>query len=348
MSDGAEGPRTPPAPESPEPEPPLESETPPPPAEPAEEASTEARRPRLLPVWILLGAALVSGAAWAVTEYMGGGPPPDEAQVPLIAASAEPWKVRPDEPGGLEIPNRDALIYETLNTADPEEGPERILPPPEEPLSPPRPAADVADELAVAAIEPENAAAPPVAAPAQEPVPEPPVEAALEPFLEPEATEPAPVVEAPPAEPETPSFVPAVPPRPPKPGTLAALQIDESPLTELDATLPVEEAPRPGRRHRPCSKRRRRRSPMCLPHSRIRRWRAGCRSRSTSRSASRGPHGSGNRQGRASRRYPNRRNRPPDPGVTYSSALPMPGARWRAIGKCCAAVTTTCSSASAR
>ena len=243
MSDGAEGPRSPPAPESPEPEPPLESETPPPPAEPAEEASTEARRPRLLPVWILLGAALLSGAAWAVTDYMGGGPPPDEAQVPLIAASAEPWKVRPDDPGGLEIPNRDALIYETLNTADPEEGPERILPPPEEPLSPPRPAADVADELAVAAIEPENAAAAPVAAPAQEPVPEPPVEAALEPFLEPEATEPAPVAEAPAAEPETPPFVPAVPPRPPKPGTLAALQIDAGPLTELEPPAPVEGAP---------------------------------------------------------------------------------------------------------
>ena len=221
MSDGAEGPRPPPAPEAPEPETP-------PPAEPADEASTEARRPRLLPVWILLGAALVSGVAWAATEYMGGGPPPDEAQVQLITASAEPWKVRPDDPGGMEIPNRDALIYETLTTADPEEGPERILPPPEEPLSPPRPAADA-----------EHAAAAPEPAPAQEPVPEPPVEAPLES----EATEPVPVAEALPAEPETPSFAPAVPPRPPKPGTLAAVQIDEIPLTGLESPAPVEEVP---------------------------------------------------------------------------------------------------------
>lgn len=266
MSNGAEGPRPPTAPESPEPEAPEpespELEVPPPPAEPAEEASTEARRPRMLPVWILLGAALLSGAAWAATEYMDRRPPPDEAQVPLITAAAEPWKVRPDDPGGLQIPNRDALIYETLTTADPEEGPERVLPPPEEPLSPPQPAVDLGEQLAVAGTEAESAAAPPAPAeepdaalaelaPAQEPEPSPEapqkarLDSVLEAPLEPETPEPVMVEDAPPAEPEAPVFVPDVPPRPPKPGTLAALQLEDIPATEPAAPALLEETPSP-------------------------------------------------------------------------------------------------------
>ena len=159
MSAGEDGPETPSAPEPPSPEPPR-PETPQEPAEPAvaegaEPAAAEAvesGRPRLLPVWILLGAAALSGGAWAVMDNAGGGgPPADDASVPLITASTEPWKVRPDDPGGMEIPNQGTLIYETLTTADPEEAPERILPPPEEPLSPPQPETDRAEELAVAA-----------------------------------------------------------------------------------------------------------------------------------------------------------------------------------------------------
>ena len=94
MSGGEDGPETPSAPEPPG------LETPQPPPEPVVEEGAEltrdekaeGRRPRLLPVWILLGAAALSGGAWAVMEMRGGGPPPDEASVPLITASAEPWK----------------------------------------------------------------------------------------------------------------------------------------------------------------------------------------------------------------------------------------------------------------
>ena len=75
--DGSETPsasETPPAPESPDAETPAAPQEP---VEQADEGRAESRRPRLLPVWILLGAAVLAGGAWAVTERVGsgGGPP---------------------------------------------------------------------------------------------------------------------------------------------------------------------------------------------------------------------------------------------------------------------------------
>ncbi len=261
MSAGEDGPETPSAPEPPRPEPPR-PETPQEPAEPAvaegaEPAAGEAvesGRPRLLPVWILLGAAALSGGAWAVMDNVGGGgPPADDASVPLITASTEPWKVRPADPGGMEIPNQGTLIYETLTTADPEEAPERILPPPEEPLSPPKPETDRAEELAVAAsgVARDDGAPQPDTGTA-------PVEDAAPP--EPEAPEPDGGEDASPMEVETaaePDMVEAalspeddaswpdsiVRPHPPKPGSLAALQAGAGRLSESDRPATAEELP---------------------------------------------------------------------------------------------------------
>lgn len=265
---GEDGPESPSAPEPPSRQEPQEQYEP---TEPAAEERVESRRPRLLPVWILLGAAALAGGAWAVTERMGGGPPPvDEASVPLITASAEPWKVRPDDPGGMEIPNQGTLIYETLTTADPEEAPERILPPPEEPLSPPLPEADRAGELAVAAsgaanevetLQPDAGGVEEPSLPAIEetaPVePEAPEIAAIreEPLAEPERTtepqgpmeleaptEPDPVQDVAPLEPE-PSEIDGIPLPPLKPGTLAAARIEESTLPDLGEPAMTDAGP---------------------------------------------------------------------------------------------------------
>ena len=260
MSGGEDGPETPSAPEPPG------SETQPPPepideegAEHTGDEKVESRRPRLLPVWILLGAAALSGGAWAVMEMRGGGPSPDQASVPLITASAEPWKVRPADPGGLEIPNQGTLIYETLNTSDPEEAPERILPPPEEPMAPPQPETDRAEELAVAASggEREVATLQPESDGVEEPAPATVEQTAPS---EPEAPELGEVEEARPTDIETPaepdpieeallpeldaSWPDSVPrPHPPKPGTLAAIQVDVAPLPEPDAPALAEDVP---------------------------------------------------------------------------------------------------------
>ena len=257
MSAGEHGPETPSAPETPQgpAEPAVEDG-----AEPAVDEAVESGRPRLLPVWILLGAAALSGGAWAVMDNTGGGGlPPDDASVPLIAASTEPWKVRPEDPGGMKIPNQGTLIYETLTTADPEEAPERILPPPEEPLSPPQPETDRAEELAVAAsgverddgalqadaggVEEQALAPVEDAAPSQPEAPGPDGGEDASPMEVGTATEPDAIDEAlsPGDDASWPDSI--VRPHPPKPGSLAALQVDAERLSELDEPATVEVAP---------------------------------------------------------------------------------------------------------
>ena len=76
----------------------------------------------------------------------------DNGAIPLIRADAQPIKVKPAEPGGMHIPDRNMLIYG--------EGPgrpevEHLLPPPEQPMAlpvspPPGPPATSAPQTAAA------------------------------------------------------------------------------------------------------------------------------------------------------------------------------------------------------
>lgn len=110
-------------------------------------------------------------------------------EVPLVQADTSPTKKRPDEPGGMTIPNQDKLVYETLGDRGGEGTVERLLPPPEEPLPPPAPP------------EPDVSASPaPAAAPSTQAAP------ASEPETKP----------APPATPE-PASAPAIAAAPPAP-----------------------------------------------------------------------------------------------------------------------------------
>ena len=56
----------------------------------------------------------------------------------LIRADPGPFKVKPDSPGGRAVPDRDKRVYERIAAAPPEMSPERLLPPPEVPLPPPK------------------------------------------------------------------------------------------------------------------------------------------------------------------------------------------------------------------
>jgi hypothetical protein len=56
------------------------------------------------------------------------------ADIPLIRADARPTKVKPENPGGMEVPDRDKLIYTQKRATV-----EHLLPPPEKPM--PRPTA---------------------------------------------------------------------------------------------------------------------------------------------------------------------------------------------------------------
>ena len=97
-------------------------------------------------VKIFLSLFLVGGAAWAwvlygdaLMQWQGGG----DGRVPLIKAAAGPVKVRPKNPGGLKVPNRDKLVYDRMQKASGDDaggkrGPERLLPPPEQPMEKPK------------------------------------------------------------------------------------------------------------------------------------------------------------------------------------------------------------------
>ncbi len=84
---------------------------------------------------------------------------------PVIEADGSPVKVAPDDPGGMEIPNTDKLIYDRMNGEDPAEpGVEQLLPRAEEPMT---------VEERTPAPKPEPADPMPVQPPALDIVPDP-------------------------------------------------------------------------------------------------------------------------------------------------------------------------------
>lgn len=134
---------------------------------------------------------------------------------PVIEADGSPVKVAPDDPGGMEIPNTDKLIYDRMNGEDPAEpGVEQLLPRAEEPMT-------VEERTPVP--KPETADPLPVQPPALDIVPDPEALAAGEgrsdtegadvvpvpvaPVTRGDATVPPPTVLPPVAVPETPSAV---------------------------------------------------------------------------------------------------------------------------------------------
>lgn len=123
--------------------------------------------------------------------------------VPVVAADAYPFKSKPVEPGGMEVPNQDKLVYDRLGHADAPAQAERLLPPPEAPKVPPaKPAKTSPPSLATPKPAVENITAEAKA---------PPKPAASEPPAATPAPPPAVVV----AENAPPSGKPAVAPAPP-------------------------------------------------------------------------------------------------------------------------------------
>ena len=102
-------------------------------------------------VLLVLAVVLVGGGAWAWLVHgkrfmalfaSGGG-----EGIPVVRADPAPFKVRPRDPGGMEIPDRDKLIYERLQGEGSETRVERLLPPPEAPIRPPRAASEPASPV---------------------------------------------------------------------------------------------------------------------------------------------------------------------------------------------------------
>jgi hypothetical protein len=134
---------------------------------------------RLIAIGGGLAATLVVGAALVWGMSRAGGP----RSVPLIEPDPRPFKVRPDDPGGLRVPNQDELIFER-NRGPATPGSARLAPEPEAPRldalraqvaqPPPEPivlpqSAPAARNGAAPAVPAARNAAPPTAAPAEAP-----------------------------------------------------------------------------------------------------------------------------------------------------------------------------------
>jgi hypothetical protein len=130
---------------------------------------------RLARFCFVLGAvAAVGGAVYLGLRHSAS--VTDEAGVPLIKADPRPFKVRPDQPGGMEVPNQDKLVFDRLDPDAARPVVERLLPPPETPLprpvAPPPPppvAATPAPADAAGKANPGTAGGPSVPAPASVP-----------------------------------------------------------------------------------------------------------------------------------------------------------------------------------
>src|ERR1700682_405942 len=126
-------------------------------------------RPRrvLATALALLVMGLFGGGLWFAyvqgSRHAGGDGA--SAGVPLIRADERPTKVKPERPGGMEIPDRDKLIYNPIRPTV-----EHLLPPPEKPLPrpapPPNPSSQT-EQPPAAATAPASSApgSPPPAAP---------------------------------------------------------------------------------------------------------------------------------------------------------------------------------------
>jgi hypothetical protein len=124
-----------------------------------------------------LGAALILGLALLWLFSGGGGP----RSVPVVEADGRPVRVRPENRGGLQVPNRDEWIFDQRRGSQPP-APAGLAPAPEAPnlerlraLATPTPPPAAPP---VAAAPPAPAAAPRPAAPAVPPAPSAPPAAA--------------------------------------------------------------------------------------------------------------------------------------------------------------------------
>ncbi len=95
---------------------------------------------RRIAVWAAAVVAVVA-AIWGGYSLLGGESAPQD--IPFFTAEEGPFKVRPEEPGGTQIPNQDMLVLEGSISGQREEGLEVLLPRPEEPL--PLDSADAVD-----------------------------------------------------------------------------------------------------------------------------------------------------------------------------------------------------------
>ena len=135
----------------------------------AADGSGGGRRPLWLSAVGVLAVLVAAALVWLLYGLLVH---PDDADLPLVRAPAGDYKVRPQDPGGLEVSHKDTTAYEALVRGRPGAVPERVTPLPEAPraVAEPQPADEPdaalpADADAPAGPEPTPVAVPPKPAP---------------------------------------------------------------------------------------------------------------------------------------------------------------------------------------
>jgi len=84
----------------------------------------------------LVGLTLLAGGIWIgfgdrIMDILS----PADGDVPVIAADPSPIKVRPENPGGMQVPNQGRLVYGVVDGSAAQPRVERLLPSPEKPVA---------------------------------------------------------------------------------------------------------------------------------------------------------------------------------------------------------------------
>lgn len=115
---------------------------------------------------LMLALLLFGGtgaAIWTVDDWWPVG---DDMEIPLVKANTGPIKVRPEDPGGMTVPNQDKLVYDKLGNPSVASGVERLLPAPETPMPRPARTPRAAQQMPNLEATPAPSAAPPARPPA--------------------------------------------------------------------------------------------------------------------------------------------------------------------------------------
>jgi cell division septation protein DedD len=159
--------------------------------------SRHARRAAHTRLILTISLAVLAACALGVAAkhiLFGESPRDHQLSVPVIHAEDKPIKVKPQDRGGMDVPNQDKLIYDRMAAKKDEPEPERLLPPPEQAQTPPPPATTAPAPIANSGPVPALSAPLPPAVTAPAPVP---ALTKAQPAPAPQATKPAPTVAAP-------------------------------------------------------------------------------------------------------------------------------------------------------
>jgi len=87
---------------------------------------------------LVLIPVFLGAAGWAAWHYLGDLLVVEDAyDIPLVRANPGPVKVRPENPGGMQVPDQDKLVYDRMRGDENPPEVERLLARPEPPLLPP-------------------------------------------------------------------------------------------------------------------------------------------------------------------------------------------------------------------